>query len=119
MELNVEIIDGVAVVKLPFTQLDSGNCEELEILLTQLLERNSKVLLDMDAIRFADSSGVGTLLACIRATEGMGGKLRICNPTVSVRMALDLIHIHRLVDVVDNRTEALAAFAGENSAAML
>jgi anti-sigma B factor antagonist len=116
MELSVQQeSNDVAVLAIPLAHLDAANCEELERALTAPLEKYDRIILDLKDVQFVDSSGVGVLLFSIRKVHNRGGLIKIAQPTEAVRMAMDLVRIHRLVEVFDTRAEALAAF--ENSPA--
>ncbi len=52
------------------------------------------VTLDMGAVTFMDSSGVGLILGRSRRVGALGGQLTVQNPPPAVRRMLELAHIH-------------------------
>lgn len=110
MELTLEQLGDIAVVKLPVDHLDASNCEEFETPLLGVIDQHSKVILDLSRVEFIDSSGVGVLLFCVRKSDNQGGQISICNPTESVAMAFDLVRMHRLCAVTGSPEESAAGF---------
>jgi len=113
MEPTIEQVEDVVVVTLPGTHLDASNHKECTQSIVGLLESNSKVLFDLSELQFVDSSGIGSILFCMRKANDAGGKLRICNVTEPVRVVFDLVRMHRIIDVHANREEALEAFKNQ------
>jgi anti-sigma B factor antagonist len=114
MELPVQQeSNDVVVLTIPLAHLDAANCEELERALTAPLEKYDRIVLNLKDVQFVDSSGVGVLLFSIRKVHNRGGMIKIAQPTEAVRMALDLVRIHRLVEVLDTQAHAIDACANQ------
>jgi anti-sigma B factor antagonist len=65
------------------------------------------VVLDMSALNFVDSSGLGALLSCLRAMNGKNGQLRLYGMTKPVRALFELVRMHRIFTIYNSREEAL------------
>jgi anti-sigma B factor antagonist len=112
MELMVEKAGDVAVVTPIVDELDAGNVAEFKREMAPLVEAESRVVLDLAGLRFVDSSGLGAFLSILRKLNAKRGDLKLCRVTDQVRTVLELVRLHRVLDVHATREAALSAFAG-------
>ena len=56
-----------------------------------------RILVDLAAVEFIDSSGLGALIAGLRAARDAGGDLRIAAPGPQVAMVLQLSNLDRVL----------------------
>ncbi len=111
MDLAIERIHDVVVVRLPYEELDASNASELKRDLTALLETESRIVFDLSQLRFVDSSGLGAFLSCLRRVNARGGDLKLCCLSRPVRAVFELVRMHRIFDIYATRDEATRAFA--------
>lgn len=110
MDITVDRINDVAVATIPVEELDASNAAELKRDMATIVERDTKVVLDLSKLRFIDSSGLGAILSCLRHVTARGGDLKLVGLTSSVRSAFELVRLHRLFDIFATRGEAVRAF---------
>ena len=110
MELATETIDDVTVVVLPGEQLDASNAKDFKRDVAPLLAPCRKVIFDLGALRFVDSSGLGAMLSCLRQLNAAGGDLKLCAMTKPVRALFELVRMHRIFDIHATRSDALQSF---------
>jgi anti-anti-sigma factor len=77
------------VVAPPMAEIDHGNCDQLAAFLQSLGEQ-PHVVLDMGAVRFADSSALRVLLTEERRRAADGGSVRMTNLQDGVRLVFDI-----------------------------
>ena len=53
-------------VEIPVDELDVSNMGELKHDIALVLEVNTKLVIDLNRLRFIDSSGLGAILFCLR-----------------------------------------------------
>jgi anti-sigma B factor antagonist len=116
MDIPVEERDGVAVAEIPVDELDASNSGELKRAMAPILDRYSKLVVDMSRLRFVDSSGLGAMLSCLRHLSAKGGDLKLCGMSKSVRAAFELVRMHRIFDILATCEDAAKAFMTEESA---
>jgi anti-anti-sigma factor len=75
------------------------------------------VLLDLNAIAFADSTGLGAILVCLHRAAAAGSTLRICGLRPLVQEMFHVLKLDRLVDVHATAEDALLAFGATAAAA--
>ena len=109
MKLVSETIGGVAVIRLEGESLDALAAPEFRRAVGERVA-GGKVLLDLEELRFVDSSGLGAVLACLRQLNACDGELKLCNMRKEVRATFELVRMHRLIDIHESREAALGAF---------
>ena len=97
--------------------LDAERADDFREQLAASLQADRKVLLDLGAIAFADSTGLGAILVCLHRAAESGGKLRICGLRPLVQEMFHVLRLDRMVDVHATTEEALLAFGASPSAA--
>jgi anti-sigma B factor antagonist len=108
--LSVEQRGDVAVVVLGVQELDAGNEAAFKRDIAPVLEANAKVVLDLNQLKFIDSSGMGAFLSCLRKVNAKGGDLKLCRMTNQVRTIIELVRKHRMLDIFRSPEEAVSAF---------
>ena len=90
--------------------LDARSAKEFRREVEKALESRKQVVFDLSSLVFVDSSGLGTLLSCLRQVSNNGGDLKLCALTSQVRAVFQLVRMHRLFDIYNTREEAIQAF---------
>ena len=66
------------------------------------------VVVDLQQITFIDSAGLGVLVGAHRRMRERGGRLRIVRPPPLVERAFELTGLDEVLDMRDDREQALA-----------
>ncbi|BCS95207.1 anti-sigma factor antagonist [Desulfoluna limicola] len=107
MKINSETINDIVVVDVLADSLDAGNTREFRDAITPLIKGGSTLVLNLETVKFLDSSGCGSILSCLRQLNANGGDLKVCGLQKTVRSVFELVRIHRIIDIFDNRDEAI------------
>ena len=110
MKLETVDIDGVTIVEIPVERLDASNSKEFKKLLEPIMAKNCKIAVNLAAVRFMDSSGLGALLSCLRVVANQKGDLKLFEMKVTVRALFELVRMHRIFEIVPTQDAAVAAF---------
>mgnify|MGYP006285576239 CR=1 FL=1 len=110
MKLKSETIDGVVVITVLTDAIDAGNVTDFKSSITPLLENANKVALDMNRVKFMDSSGVGAMLACLRTLHAQNGEIKLFNLKNQLKELFKLVRLDRIIDIRDSRKAVLKAF---------
>ena len=74
---------------------------------SEILEnRPAKLILDLSAVDFMDSSGLGLILGRYSVIKGIGGELVVLNPTAGVMKILSLAGAERIIKIENVDIEA-------------
>ena len=87
-------------------EVDLSNAGELSLAIEQFLEKDGDITLDLEAIVFMDSTGIGVLMSTAKAL-GSRGTLRLVSPGPLVYNVLRLIAADTLpnVEILNPKTE--------------
>jgi len=100
---------GVVVVQ-PTGRLNMVAAPALRKQLNDLVEGGeNRIVVDLSATEFIDSSGLGALIAALKIARKAGGDLRIASPTRQVTTVLELSNLDR---VLRSYESAESAFDG-------
>ena len=110
MQVTVETIQNIPVVKIHAEQLDASNADDFKREVAPILTTNSRMVLDLGQLQFVDSSGCGAILSCLKALTSAGGDLKLCGVSRPVRNVFELIRLHRICEIFDTRETAVRAF---------
>lgn len=107
MKIQSETINDMVVVDVLADSLDAGNTRAFRDAITPLIDTNPNLVLNLETVRFLDSSGCGSILSCLRQLNAKGGDLKVCGLQKTVRAVFELVRIHRIIDIFENRDEAV------------
>lgn len=102
------IENGIAVIAFTRDSLDASNTKTFKDDIQPLLAQYKHILLDLEALQFVDSSGLGAMLSCLRTVHDRGGHLALCGMSKPVRTLFELVRMYRIFDIYASRAEALA-----------
>ena len=111
MDITVEEREGgVAVVTLT-GRLDLLSAPQVKARLSEeVAAGRKKLVVDLDAVSFIDSSGLGALIGGLKAARVGGGDLRIARATEQAQVILRLTTLDRVMKPYAGLDEALAGF---------
>jgi len=69
-----------------------------------------KLLVDMSAVTFIDSSGIGELVHTSLRIRKAGGQLKLTRLSAKVAELMRITHLDKVMDIEEDETQALAAF---------
>ena len=105
---NAGISNGWTVISVNSETVDGSNVSQFKAGMQPFRIPGAKLILDLGAVEFMDSSALGALLTVTRAVESSGGALRLVSLTPPVRTLFELVRLHRVFDIMNDRTEAAA-----------
>ena len=110
MDFNIEAIGDIVVVTLPGETLEARITQEFTQNIEHLLEESTKVVFDMNQVRFIDSMGCRVLLITHKKLQNKGGGLKLCCITDPVTSIFNLMCFNQLFSIFKTREEAVGAF---------
>ena len=84
-------------------------------LIDYISEGNRTIVLDLKAVSFIDSSGLGALVSSLKAI-GSGGDLVLCGTGGTVASMFKLTRMDKVFRMFGTTEEAVAALASDNGA---
>lgn len=110
--LKVDNVNNVTVVK--FDNVDRFNALVTEPVKEQLKslfsKPETKLALNLDGIKFVDSSGFGVFLSIMKTAANNHGQFKICNIGSEVMELFKLLQLHNVFELFDNQEACLKSF---------
>ncbi|MFS8835651.1 STAS domain-containing protein [Synechococcus sp. WC101] len=98
-------------------RFDAKAASEARQLLQQVLDFGyTNLLIDMSAVTFMDSSGLGVLISALRKCRAAGGNLGLCGVPESVALVLRLTSMEKVLTCFDDLETGIANFPTASSA---
>jgi len=111
MQMEERHADAVLVVKLVVARLDASAAVAFRERLTQrVAEGSSRIVINLEAVTFIDSSGLGAMVSVLKAL-GRDGKMRLCGVQSSVATLFKLTRMDTVFGVAPSEEEAIRSLA--------
>lgn len=106
----IDEADGVSVVR-PTGRLNMVAAPAFTATVDKLISSGrSRIVVDLSATEFMDSSGLGSLVSCLKKARQAGGDLRLATPGTQVQTVLELTNLSRVLRPAESLPAALAGF---------
>ncbi len=110
MVISEKKFNNVVVLKLD-GRLDASTTTRVKGKIDAVVEgKGCNLVIDMGGISFIDSSGLGILIASLRAINKAGGDIKISSLQDQVRSVLELTRLHHLFEIYDDCELAVDSF---------
>jgi anti-sigma B factor antagonist len=110
--LKTEKINNIIVVK--FNNIDRFNALIVEPVKEQLKslfnKPDTKLALNLEGIKFIDSSGFGVFLSILKTANNNHGQFKIFSLTKEVNDLFRLLQLHNVFEIYNSQDECLASF---------
>ncbi|AJF06936.1 STAS domain-containing protein [Geoalkalibacter subterraneus] len=111
MVLKIEEKDDVVLMLVKEERLDAHNSGELKNQMLSLFEEGKNhIVIDLQDVRFIDSSGLGALVSGFKNASARNGNLKLCGLQPQVKSMFELTRLHRVFEIFSGVDEALASF---------
>ncbi len=104
-------IDGVIVIDLDGRiTLGDGSALLRDLIHEHLDKGHKKLVLNLAAISYLDSTGLGEMVSGYRLVKSQGGELKLLNLNKKVSDLLQVTKLYTVFDIHNDETEAVASF---------
>ncbi len=104
-------IGGVIVIDLDGRiTLGDGSALLRDLIHEHLDKGHKKLVLNLAAISYLDSTGLGELVSGYRLVKSQGGELKLLNLNKKVSDLLQVTKLYTVFDIHNDETEAVASF---------
>src|ERR1700738_93504 len=107
---EVSVVDVVGRIALA-----DGTALVREAVRSLLEQGRNRIVLNLTAVDFVDSSGLGELVRTHASVRNHGGELKILNPSKHLHDLLRMSKLDRVFDIVQDEASALNSFGGSAS----
>lgn len=110
--LKTEKINNITVVK--FNNIDRFNALIVEPVKEQLKsffnKPDTRLVLNLEGIKFIDSSGFGVFLSIMKTANNNHGQFKICTISREVMELFKLLQLHNVFELYNSQEECLKSF---------
>ena len=106
MKISVRDVGNAKVVEVD-GDVDLGTSPDLRRTLFESLPRAAKLVLNLGAIRYIDSSGIATLIEVLRDSQRLNKEFVLFGLSPAVQEVFRLTHVIRIFRVFQTEQEAL------------
>lgn len=111
MNLKIEKKNEIIIIFVKEERLDAHNSGDLKLVMQKLFEEGNKnLLVDLNEVRFIDSSGLGALVSGFKNAISHHGNLKLSTLQTQVKSMFELTRLHRVFEIFASTSEALENF---------
>jgi len=111
--MNLDFIssDNGTVVRIKEKKIDSSIAPTLKTEFLKLLgDGHNKILVNLEQVKYMDSSGIGALLFGQRQMQSAEGSLKLANVSDQVMSMIKIAMLDRVFEIFDSEEEGLNSF---------
>lgn len=111
MNLKIEKKNDITIIYVKEERLDAHNSGDLKSEMQRIFEEGTpNVLVDLQEVRFIDSSGLGALVSGFKNAISHHGNLKLSSLQTQVKSMFELTRLHRVFEIFSSTPEALDNF---------
>jgi len=103
-EVSIFILKGTVT-------LGEGDVVLKKAIQESLKNEEKRILLDLDKVKYMDSSGIGELVACYTSVKNRGGQLKLLNLKSRILELLQVTQLLQVFEAYDSEQEAIQSFS--------
>ncbi len=108
MQLKITEKNETVIITIDEERMDAHNSGNLKERMLQLFDEGKcQLVIDLAAVRFIDSSGLGALVSGFKNASARDGSLRLCCLQPQVRSMFELTRLHRVFEIFTTLEESL------------
>ena len=110
--LETKNINDILVLSFKDTQrLNAHIAEPVKVQLLEFFNKaNTKLVFDLQGVKFIDSSGFGVFLSAMKAANNNYGQFKICNVDPEVMELFKLLQLHHVFEIYNELDPCLESF---------
>lgn len=110
MKITQEVNNQTGILKLA-GRLDAASVKSLKESVNSLVSKKIiYIVIDMAEVDFIDSSGLGSLVSCLRQVNKENGDIRLSSLEDQIRALIELTRLHRVFQIFDDCEAAIKSF---------
>lgn len=107
MDIKVDEKNGKCVVFSLDGKLDLNASKPLKEMFDKYLDDKDSIVLDLDNVDFANSSGLGLLVSLLKTAKGKNKNLYLCALRPYIKELFDVTQLNRIFDIYDSLEDVL------------
>ena len=112
MEVKTTQNGNTLIMELQSERLDVQSVPAFKAATADLIQPGGNIVIDLHAVQFVDSSGLGALLSLLRRAKEVDGQLVLARASEQTLAMFRLVRMTRIFDLYPTLDEALEAMNG-------
>ena len=113
MQIEERVVNNVTILDLKGKMTLGEGDELLKDKINSLLQQDRKqILLNLEAVPYIDSAGLGEIVRTYTTVSRQGGKLKLVNLTKRITDLLSITKLLTVFETFDSEQDATRSFAG-------
>jgi anti-sigma B factor antagonist len=111
--MNIQINEqgNIVLISVVEERLDAHNSTDLKTRLLSLFEDGkNNMVINLEEVRFVDSSGLGALVSGFKNASARNGSLKLAGLQPQVQSMFELTRLHLVFEIFPTSEDALASF---------
>ncbi len=110
MPVEAKLLEsGVAVITISGRMALGGETERLDAAVKGMLQKDvKKFVLDITALDYVDSSGIGMLVSCLTNAKKAGGELKLAGANPRIKRIFSMTGVDTIMSMYGTLAEATA-----------
>ena len=109
LEIKPQITEGILVLRLE-GELDTYNCGQLRSAIVENVDKGyNRIVVDMMAVEYIDSTGLGSLVGGLKRVSERGGSMRLVCENPQILKIFEITGLDRVFSIHRTEAEALKA----------
>jgi anti-anti-sigma factor len=109
--INIEKKDKIDIITFTVANINALITDEIREGIMKVIDNaNCKVLIDLNGVKYIDSSGFGCFLSLMKAARSNYGVLKLANPDPQIMELFKTLHLHTVFQIYDDRDTCIASF---------
>ncbi|MGR9044076.1 MAG: STAS domain-containing protein [Gammaproteobacteria bacterium] len=110
MKLTQQQLNGFSVLYIKEERIDAHNSGDLKQYILDMIESGeNNIVVQLQEVKFVDSSGLGALLAGYKHAATKSGKLALSNMQQQVLSMFELTRLNRVFEIYSDLDEAFTS----------
>jgi anti-sigma B factor antagonist len=110
MNIVERTLEDVTVLELDGPLALEGNAEFRKRALAAIEAGNRKLIVNLEQVKYMDSSGLGELIACYTTMRQVSGRLALLHVHQRLQHLLEITKLRSVFEIFDSEPTALASF---------
>ena len=111
MKFKSKETKGITIIELTGNVMGGPDATSLNDQLHKLIDANKKkVVVDLEEVKFINSSGLGMLIGGLTTLRNSGGELKLARASKKIEELLKMTKLTTVFDIHKSVNEAVAAF---------
>jgi len=109
MQIEQQENGSIAILRIE-GQLVANNAYLLKNQFNGMIVQSRDFVIDLSRMDYIDSTGLGSLVSCLRCATENGGTIKLCGLQDKPKMLFDITKAYKIFDIYGTPEQAIASF---------